>query len=89
MIKSLGPKCVTAPSERIVASFNEPPDSNFQGNGVNDLIEETMYDISDEFNRQDLTLNDLISRFELLTDELRTALAAVVKTSLTVTKFRE
>lgn len=54
---------------------------------MNDLIEETMYDISVEFNGRDLTVKDLISRFELLTDELRAALVAVVKTDLTVTRF--
>lgn len=54
---------------------------------MSDLIEETMYDISDEFNGQDLTFNDLISRFELLTDELRAAFVAEAKTKLPVTRF--
>lgn len=56
---------------------------------MSDLIEETMYDISVEFNGQDLTVNDLISRFELLTDELRAAFVAGVKTRLPVTRFEE
>lgn len=56
---------------------------------MSDLTEETMYDISAEFNGQDLTVNDLISRFELLTDELRAAFVAGVKARLPVTRFEE
>lgn len=56
---------------------------------MSDLIEETMYDISADFNEEDLTLNDLISRFELLCDELRAVLVAEVRTKLSVPSFME